>query len=185
MKKSNVKKKDKFSEEYNLKYLELQRQEKTDSFKRKGFALWIIFTLILLGTGIIGISNNSENSEGSYICFAFGMASAGFLLLDFMLESSNNSNKEKENKEIADGKIRLPNSIFEEYMNYTTVKSILSNAGFTNIQCIPLGDLTFGILKKPGIVDGIYINDEEIENGGSRYYPDVQIVIKYHSSMFG
>ena len=58
---------------------------------------------------------------------------------------------------------------------------MFTNAGFHNIQCIPLNDLTMGLLKKPGMVESITINGRSVTSGGKKYSPDAAVVISYHS----
>ena len=55
------------------------------------------------------------------------------------------------------------------------------SAGFTNVRCVPLNDLTMGLLKKPGMVQSITIRGKEITSGGKKFSPDAPVVISYHS----
>ncbi len=89
--------------------------------------------------------------------------------------------KRKKEQEIADGKIMLP-SILDDYenMNYMALEHQLRSAGFTNISCIEKKDLTFGLLKKPGLVESVIVDGSET-CGGARFMPDVAITITYHS----
>jgi len=61
------------------------------------------------------------------------------------------------------------------------VEAMLKGAGFTNVESIPLNDLTTGLIKKPGSVDSIVINNKKITNGGDRFSKDARVVISYHS----
>ena len=79
-------------------------------------------------------------------------------------------------------KVRVPSGINNfEQMNYASVEAILSGAGFTNIRSVPLNDLTFGILNKPGMVQSISINGHDIIMGGRKFPKDSPVIITYHS----
>lgn len=78
-------------------------------------------------------------------------------------------------------KIKIPDISNYDEINYQSMKELFKNAGFTNITCVPLGDLKIGILKKPGTVDSITINGKRIQSGKKRFHPDSPIVISYHS----
>lgn len=58
---------------------------------------------------------------------------------------------------------------------------MFSSAGFTNIQCVPLNDLTTGLLKKPHMVESNTINGQKINSGERKFSPDASVVISYHS----
>ena len=58
---------------------------------------------------------------------------------------------------------------------------MLRSVGFTNIKCVPLNDLTVGVLKKPGMVDSITINGQDLSSFGKKYPKDAMIIISYHS----
>jgi DNA-directed RNA polymerase subunit RPC12/RpoP len=81
-----------------------------------------------------------------------------------------------------DGRVKVPSGISDfENKNYVAIESMFKSAGFTNVQSIPMNDLTTGILKKPGMVDSIIVNGKPISSGGKRFYPDATVVISYHS----
>ena len=65
--------------------------------------------------------------------------------------------------------------------NYSAIEAMFVSAGFTNVRCIALNDLTMGVLKKPGMVDSITINGREVTSGGKKYPKDAAVVISYHS----
>ncbi len=81
-------------------------------------------------------------------------------------------------------KAKIPSSISNfEKKNYHAIEAMLVSAGFTNVKCVPLQDLTVGVLKRPGIVDSITINGHEVSStmGGQKYPKNTPIVISYHS----
>ena len=89
--------------------------------------------------------------------------------------------KEQEKHARAEGAVRFPKHLdpFTE-RNYSEVESVLKQAGFTNISCVNMHDLTFGIITKPGKIETIHVDNKEIFFGGKYYMPNVPIVIKYH-----
>lgn len=71
----------------------------------------------------------------------------------------------------------------EEYEGepYAQVAKELQNAGFTNIDCDPMGDLKLGILKKPGAIDKVSIDGDFQFTKGDIFSEDAKVVISYHS----
>ena len=79
-------------------------------------------------------------------------------------------------------KAKVPSSISDyEKKNYSAIEAMFVSAGFTNVRCVALNDLTMGVLKKPGMVDSITINGREVTSGGKKYPKDAAVVISYHS----
>ena len=68
-----------------------------------------------------------------------------------------------------------------ERKDYKAVETVLRSAGFTNIRCVPLNDLSFGVLYKPGMVESMTINGKDNISATKKYSKDAQIVISYHS----
>lgn len=68
-----------------------------------------------------------------------------------------------------------------ESASFTVVEEAFRAAGFTNIRCVDLKDLTLGIRKKPGVVASITVDGKEIEAGGGRVPFSAPVVISYHS----
>lgn len=89
--------------------------------------------------------------------------------------------KETEKKMVRAGGIRFPKDLepFSE-KNYEVVSNALRSAGFTNITCINMHDLTFGLFQKPGKIEKISVNGADITSGGKVYMPDAAITITYH-----
>ncbi len=90
---------------------------------------------------------------------------------------------EKENEKILmkSGGIRFPKSLepfSEQYVN--TVEHTLRSAGFRNITTINMHDITVGLFQKPGKVENISVNGENITSGGKVYLPNALIAITYH-----
>ena len=68
-----------------------------------------------------------------------------------------------------------------ESKTYLEIESGFKSAGFTNVQCIPLQDLSLGIMKKSNVVNSVTIDGQEISDRNKKYSPDVSVVITYHS----
>jgi DNA-directed RNA polymerase subunit RPC12/RpoP len=101
----------------------------------------------------------------------------GIVLIAMWAKGDNKSDDIDE-----DGRVKVPSGISDfENKNYVAIESMFKSAGFTNVQSIPMNDLTTGILKKPGMVDSIIVNGKPISSGGKRFYPDATVVISYHS----
>lgn len=89
--------------------------------------------------------------------------------------------KEGEKELIQNGGIRFPKNLGDlSEQNYVVIQQKLLSAGFCNITCINMHDVTFGLLQKPGMVESITVNGEKIVSGGTVYMADVPIVITYH-----
>lgn len=99
--------------------------------------------------------------------------------------------EERKRKEVEDamkeGKVKVPkDSIpFTQIIHYQTMVEILKTAGFTNIKCIPLRNLTSPLMKskEEGVYD-IYFGDEKYVHGFFKHNylaPDTPIVITYYS----
>ena len=85
-------------------------------------------------------------------------------------------------KEQIDGKIRVNYSSDNfEGSNYEEVISQLKKQGFTNIRTEKEEDLVFGWLTKDGEVESVSIDGVTSFSSDSRFLPDVEIVITYHT----
>ena len=89
--------------------------------------------------------------------------------------------KENEKEMVQNGGIRFPRNLGDlSEQNYVTIQQKLLSAGFRNVTCANMHDVTLGLLQKPGMVESITVNGENIVSGGKIYMPDVPIVITYH-----
>lgn len=89
--------------------------------------------------------------------------------------------KEHEKALKRSGAIKFPKNVMPfEDKNYESVRSVLSGAGFCNIKCVNMHDLTLGLLKKPGMIESVTIDGENEIEEGHYYMPDVPITITYH-----
>ncbi|MBR2523182.1 MAG: hypothetical protein IKE53_01940 [Clostridiales bacterium] len=142
--------------------------------KTKNMMFWIkmaiisIIVIVAVVLMIVGFTNDHNMM----------LSVVGMLLLTvaFVVGVSFQTNGRTE-----DG-IKLPEAIRNyNSKSYIAIEQILRNAGFQNIQCIPLGDLTTGIIIKSGRVSSISINGNPIMNYLGRFPSDSKILITYHS----
>lgn len=143
----------------------------------------------LCATGIImmiagfSLGTGSGDPNSGY----YGIAAAGFpvtmVALCLGIIGHNNNKNEDDDIECELGiKVKVPESIKDyKKKNYVVIETMLRNAGFTNIQCIPLHDLTVGLVKKPDMVESISINGKNVTEGNDKYAPDTPVIISYHS----
>ena len=136
-----------------MEYAERQRlsKEKTKSVK-------IAMSIALAITGILLMA------IGAVAGSRYGMLRlVGLLSLIGAAYIWRSSRKDDEEEEVVYGDwARIPSSISDyESKHYTAIESMFLGAGFTNVRCLPLNDLTIGLLKKPGMVESITINGRE------------------------
>lgn len=158
-----------------LKKLEMEEKERVARNDSKKLKIKISLGLIaiMLVTIALGYSIDAEGLLAvGMIC---GLIVAWMWLIDIAKAAQERDEKD-------DGRVRVPNGITDcEKKNYTVVKNMLESAGFTNIKCVPLHDLTAGLLKKPDTVDSVTIKGDSILIPGVKYQPDAPVVISYHS----
>lgn len=84
--------------------------------------------------------------------------------------------------------IKLPSLSRYKESDYGFLVEALEKAGFTNITCESLNDLVLGIMKKPGKIESISIDNNEVYSedddwtvSNKWYLPDAKITITYHS----
>lgn len=152
-----------------LKKIEFAERKRESAEKVKKIKIVISILLGILGIGLL--------------LAGAGMGSlVGLIVLEMIMFIWIFGDKEKDDDIDFGDKIRVPSSVSSyESKNYTAIESLLINAGFTNIRCVPLNDLTIGIMKKPGMVESITINGHEITSGGKKFSPNALVVISYHS----
>ena len=161
--------------EVQLKRMELIEKHRAAKEKQKKFKIGISVLLGAITLIAFAIGYGSGNSEGALMV---GMMSA--LILMYMWIFSMGKNDDEDDLDFGD-KVKIPSGISDyESKSYTAIEAMLRAAGFTNIQCIPLNDLTTGLLKKPGMVESVTINGQGISYG-KKYSKEAAIMISYHS----
>lgn len=162
-------KKTEAEKEIQLKKIELIERRRLASEKIK--KVKIVISIIL---GVLGIC---------LLLAGAGMGGlVGLLVLEIIMYIWIFGEKEKEEDMDFGNKVKVPSGISDyEKKNYISIEAMFASAGFTNVKCVPLNDLTVGVLKKPGMVASITVNGHEITSGGRKFMPDVVVVISYHS----
>lgn len=85
-------------------------------------------------------------------------------------------------REQIDGKIRVNYSSRDlKGDDYKKVIKKLKKQGFTNIVTEPIDDLITGWITKDGEVEEVIIEGDSTFSTRSRYSPDVEIVVRYHT----
>jgi DNA-directed RNA polymerase subunit RPC12/RpoP len=165
-----------------LKELELEENQahRNDRLRNILMKIWIPASIIIvvLGIGIMFFGGEMGPIYGfDFLAFVGGPIVGGGAALIFKVLPE----KEAEKGLLRNGGIKLPKSIFPySEKNYEVVASELRNAGFNNVSCVNMHDLTLGLLQKPGKVDSISVNGENVTSGGKVYMPNVVITIYYH-----
>lgn len=158
-----------------LKQMELAEKKESAREKYKSFKIKLSIILGIIAIVCIGIGFNVDDEAGA----GFGVAGmfAGLILIYSWVLDPN-----KEDNDDSDGRVKVPDSISDyEKKSYVAIESAFRSAGFTNVKCVPLNDLTTGLLKKPDWVESITINGRSITSGGRKFLPDASVVISYHS----
>jgi len=167
----------------NLKRFEMMEkalQDRKNVRKTK-----IIISLALATIGIVmmiagyGLGSLSGNKDSGF----YSLSMIGFfpLLGAAYIWMFSNNNDDDEMDPFSD-KAKIPSGIdgFEK-KNYQAIEALFKSAGFVNVTSVGLGDLTVGLLKKPGQVDSITINGKTVTSSGKKYPKDARVVISYHS----
>ena len=148
----------------------LEMVEKRLAHRQKVKKLKIIITIIL---GIIALISYSSGPS------MVGVISLFIILYMWLLFDKKDDDDDDFD---IDGKVRVPAGIDEyEKKSYKAIETMFRGAGFTNVSCIPLDDLTTGILKRPDMVESITINGNKVTSGGKKFSPHATVVVSYHS----
>ena len=151
-----------------LKKLEIIERKRAAAEKNK--KIKIIVSIVM---GIVGILLMLAGAGWG------GMV--GLLVLEGVMMIWIMSDNKDDDLDFGD-KVKVPTSIVDfEKKSYVAIEATLRGAGFTDIKCVPLNDLTTGWLRKPDTVESITINGAEITSGGKKYPADATVVISYHS----
>ncbi len=172
--------------DHMVKKYQIEMARKRSANKEKKLKMKIKFTVILavlgvlmLMIGFIGGSKAPENSDsGFYILAWLGLMALIGIFSIWVPHEEKDTDIDLDISGIA----KVPDSIVGfDTKNYAAIESVLESAGFRNIKCVPLKDLTMGLFIKPGMVESIVINGKKITSGGDRFSKEANIVISYHS----
>lgn len=153
-----------------LRKLEIIERKRAEAAKVKRVKIIVSILVVIIGIGLM-------------IAGAGMGGLVGLLVLEGVMFIWILSDKDKEDDELDFGdKVKVPSGISGyESKSYSAIEAMFVSAGFTNVRCVPLNDLTMGLLKKPGMVQSITIRGKEITSGGKKFSPDAPVVISYHS----
>ncbi len=162
-----------------VKLRELEMAEKNNATRKILIKAWLIISIILIVIAVYLLLSSHDDWMKAFlfICYAcFPVIGGGGILLFRVMPE-----KEAEKAAMKIGGIRFPKGLepFDE-KHFEVVRNSLQSVGFTNISCINLHDITFGILNKPGRIESITVEGEKITSGGKVYMPNVSITITYH-----
>lgn len=166
-----------------LKKMEFAEKRLSDyrrvrSLKIKVALISGILGILAIPIGMVAGEATGDPNSGLYMISASGYF---FLFFALVVALTLSNNDEDDIMDLGE-KAKVPSSIRDyEKLSYIAVEAMLKGAGFTNVESIPLNDLTTGLIKKPGSVDSIVINNKKITNGGDRFSKDARVVISYHS----
>lgn len=173
-------------QQIRLKELEMLEKERDAAEKKKKIKIKIGISASVVGLIImlIGLAANFTISMVGLLLLTMG--SFGFIL-DPSEKSSENYTVSTASRTIV--KIELPENVCDEdytEMDYRSVEEKFSDAGFTNITCVPMRDLSVGFFgrvpKSNEKVSEIIVNGEDIDDfDGKKFRPDANIRIYYHS----
>ena len=159
-----------------LKQMELAEKKESAREKYKSFKIKLSIILGIIAIVCIGIGFNVDDEDAGAGFGVAGMFAGLILIYSWVLDPN------KEDNDDSDGMVKVPDSISDyEKKSYVAIESAFRSAGFTNVKCVPLNDLTTGLLKKPDWVESITINGRSITLGGRKFLPDASVVISYHS----
>lgn len=161
-----------------LKKLELEEKKMAEIKNAKALKgrIIVILGLIAVIAFVIACNSGNGNSPG----YIVGSVSVIILLL-VCLEWHPEEKVYVERKQEREIKVRVPNGLYEyEKKNYSAIEKLFRSAGFKNITCVPLEDLTLGWFKKPGTVESITVNGRGV-TAGEEFSQHASVVITYHS----
>lgn len=156
---------------------ELDLEEKKNLNRKTFIIIWTIIIVLMLVTSISMLLSWRYDEEGAWLLFlTFLLIIGGAILIFGVLPA-----KERSRIMLQNGGIRFPKDLDPiSEQNYAVVRSALENAGFNNITCINLHDLTFGIFQKPGRIATVTIDGKPYIPSRKIYMPNVPITITYH-----
>lgn len=166
-----------------LKKMEFAEKRLSDYRRMRSLKIKVALISGILGILAIPIGMVAGEATGDPNSSLYMISASGYFFLFFALvvALTLTNNDEDDIMDLSE-KAKVPSSIRDyEKLSYIAVEAMLKGAGFTNVESIPLNDLTTGLIKKPGSVDSIVINNKKITNGGDRFSKDARVVISYHS----
>ena len=165
----------------NLKRLEFAERKQLSELRGKKFKIIISLTFAIVGILMFIIGNFLGEATGNPDSSFYMLGIVGLIIMEIAACIWLFPHKKEEDDYFGD-MIKVPMSIANyEDKSCVSIEAMFRGAGFTNISCIPLNDLTTGLLKKPNTVESITINGKEITVWGKKFSHDAAVVISYHS----
>lgn len=166
-----------------MKKLEMEEKKRADDKKR--FVLKLVISAILIGIGIFMIASGIKSSAASKdpdspyeLLTAFGVfpiLAVSWIWIFSLVKKDDSDEGHSKNVEV-------PFEVFGyQLKNYTAIESVLKDAGFKNVKCVPLNDLSPSESSVAGRVSSITIGGQNIASGGKKFSSDAAVVISYHN----
>lgn len=167
----------------NLKKLEFAEKAAQDRKQVRKLKILISLALAAIGMVMIAVGNGLGKLTGNSDSGFYMLALLGFFpLMGAAYIWLLNKDNDDEDDNPYDDRLRVPSGISDyEKKSYQAIEAMFRGAGFTNVSSVGLGDLTVGILKKPGKVESITVNGKDVTSGGKKFPKDARVVISYHS----
>ena len=160
-----------------LEYAEKERIDFEKSKAQKSRILLILFTvsMVLMLIGIIASVVFGDGNLGFELCLLGCLPLFGIVCI-WGVSYINDDDID------TDYKTEGPSSIsYYETINYSALEKRYVSAGFTNVKCVPLNDLTMEDLMKAGMVESITLDGWSVISIDENNSKDAEIVIYYHS----
>lgn len=154
-----------------LKEMEMAEKKREAAHKAMAFKIKATMVLVLISVVMMVLGQVTSYEMLSIIAFF------PFMVIIYMWIFTTI----QEENQVDDFQVRVP--LISDYQknSYQTIEERFRNAGFSNIKCVPLNDLSLGLFQKPDLVDSITINGHSVTTEGKKYPPNVPVVISYHS----
>lgn len=155
-----------------IRLKELELEEKENAKGRRTSAIAYGVALIFL---IVALLNMEENPTvgmwGILIAIYIGLFTVG----------KSRERKKKARRILAPDEVQITDAMSKfEDQGFNSVVVLFQSAGFTNVNAVPLKDLTILNPLKNGKVDRVTINGDFFEHGDV-FKRDAKVVIMYHS----
>ena len=166
-----------------LKQFEVLNEYKEQEKKKKTLGIKIFLSCLALS--LLFLILGSVNSY--FFIFSsllFIITLLGGLMTFFPLNSNTDDRVLDAMIEMnMENKIRVPSGVFSLNTNYEAAKTMLEQAGFSNIKCIALNDLKTNIFTTPDTIQSITINGKNISSEPTNKLYDhfSPVIIQYHS----
>ena len=169
--------------EHSVKMKQLEMAEKRHEMDRRNLKLRLIAAVAIAVAGFAmlvgGYALGGASGDPDSPFYIFGIVGLLLIMGSGMIWFYT---MDKDSSLDFGSRVRIPDSLAEyRNKNFQAVETILQNAGFVDIQCIPLKDLSVGVIRRPGLVESITIDGNIVRSAGERYSALAPVVIAYHS----